>query len=521
MSLIRNASVVAVLVLGSRILGFTRDAAVAALFGAGAVADAAVAGLALPQLSRRLLGEGALNGAVVPAALRAERDGGPDAVRRLAFGAVLLQFGIGMMLAALLYVFMPQAIRLLAPGFAPGETRFADAVWIGQLTVVCLPLMAVSGVLAALANAAGRTRLPSLSPLMGNVGVLAVLFLALASAAVGAETPAGARIALDWLAAATLAGAAVQFAVQCAAVAGCRFAPRLPSNIAELWNGLRAAAPTLLGAVPSLLSAALPPLRFIIAGAVASGVPGAVAALFYASRLVELPLGVIGAVAGAVLLPALVGTGRTEAASRGLEATITLALPAALGLIVLAEPIVTVLFRHGAFDAAAVAATSEALALLALALPVQAMEKILAAIAFAHGSGRLATAAGLAALAVGGVSGFALAGPLGLVGPALGLLVSSLVGAGLLAGGLMRRGLLPVDATLRRRLPRLLPAALVMALASFFAGHLLAGPLERGGAVGFGVLATIVALAVALYAGVAQLAGAVDLKELKRALRGG
>ncbi|MBS7539674.1 murein biosynthesis integral membrane protein MurJ [Ancylobacter lacus] len=526
MSLLRHASAVAVMVLGSRILGFARDAAVAALFGAGAVADAAVAGLAVPQLARRLLGEGALNGAVVPALLRAEREDGTAAARRLAFGAAAVQFLAGLVVAGLLLLAMPQLVRLLAPGFAPGEPRFDGAVWVGRLTVLCLPMAAVAGVLAAIANASGRMSLPSLSPLIGNIAVLAVLGLAFIGTGHGADdSGAAATAALGWLAAATVAGAAAQLALQMTATLGCRFAPDLallaPSGLPSLVRAAAAALPTLLGAGPSLLAAALPALRFIIAGAAASGVLGGVSALFYASRLVELPLGVIAAVAGAVLLPVLAqgAAGAAGAAMRGAEAALALSLPAAIGLALLAEPIVVALFRHGAFDAEAVTTTSLALELLALTLPFQALEKILAAVAFAQGHSRLVMGASLAALLVGALAGFALAGPLGLAGPALGLLASSLVGLAGLAVGLRRRRALALDTEARRRVPRLALAAAAMGACVAGGDRLLAAPLAEGGLAGFGTLGLLILVAVALYVGVAHLAGGLDLRALKAALR--
>lgn len=528
MSLLRHASAVAALVLGSRILGFARDAVVAALFGAGAVADAAVAGLAVPQLARRLLGEGALNGAVVPALLRAEREDGAAAARRLACGVLAVQLLAGLLLAGLLLLTMPQLVRLLAPGFLPGEPRFEGAVRVGRLTVLCLPMMAAAGVLAAIANASGRMSLPSLSPLIGNVAVLAVLGLAFIGTGHGAgDSGAVAAEALGWLAAATVAGASAQLALQIAAALGCRLAPDMtllsPARLGRLIATAAAAAPTLRAAGPSLLAAALPALRFIIAGAAASGVLGGVSALFYASRLVELPLGVIGAVAGAVLLPVLAQgvTGSAGAAMRGAEAALALSLPAAIGLALLAEPIVVALFRHGAFDAEAVNTTALALELLALTLPFQALEKILAAVAFAHGHSRLVTRAGLGALLAGAVTGFALAGPLGLAGPALGLLASSLAGLGGLVLGLRRRRALALDAEARRRMPRLVLAAVAMGASVAGGGRLLAAPLAEGGLAGFGTLGGLIVAAVALYVGVAQLTGGLDLRAMKAALRSG
>lgn len=502
---LRRASTVAGLTLASRGLGFARDAAIAALFGAGAVADAAVAGLAVPQLARRLLSEGALNAAVVPGLLDAEREAG-DAPARARAGAalVLITLAAGL-LALLVAAFMPQLVALLAPGFAAGGERAAGAVLVGRLAIVCLPLMAAAGVLAAIANASGRATAPAFAPVLSNIIVLLVL----AAILLAPESRA-----LAWLAAASVAGALAQLVLMIGAARGCRLAPRGVTR-----QALRAAWPMLARSGPSLLAAALPQLRFLLAGAAASGTVGGVAALFYAGRLIELPLGVVGASSGAVLLPLLAAQANAAPGTAGVragEAALALTLPAALGLMVLAEPIVAVLFKRGAFDADAVAATAHVLALLALAVPVQAVEKILAAIAFARGESRLATRAGLAGLAIGGGVGFALAGPLGLAGPALGILVSSLTGLAGLAFGLARRRLLRFDRAARARLPRLVLAALAMALAVMAAGRMLAGPLHAGGLHGLGALAACVLLGLLVYAGAAQFSGALDLRALRR-----
>ncbi|SCW72294.1 lipid II flippase MurJ [Ancylobacter rudongensis] len=513
MALLRHASTVALLTLASRVLGFARDAGVAALFGTGVVADASVAGLALPQIARRLLGEGALNAALLPDLARA-----PDAAaRRARAGATLVVFALaGLALAALLFLFMPAVVSVLAPGFALDGPRAEGAVLAGRLAVVCLPLALLAGVFAAFANEAGRFARPALAPAAANVAVIALLVLLWLA---GAHTMSPSA-ALAWLAAGAVAGALTQFALNLAAV------PRGYFRLALAAADLKAALPLLAGAATPLLAAALPQLRFLIAAAAASGIGGGVAALFYATRLVELPLGLVGASAGAVLLPALAASGREEATlgadslgAGGITAALALSLPAALGLAVLAHPIVVVLFERGAFDSSASALTASALALLALTLPVQALEKVLITIAFARGLSRLVTLASLAALPVGAVIGFLAVGALGMAGPALGVLASSLVALAGLATGLGRRRLIVLPPTARRRLLRLVVAALAMAAAVVAARQGLEGVLAQGGLAAAVALAGLVALGGAAYAGLALALGGVDGATLRAGLR--
>ncbi|MCJ8143513.1 virulence factor MviN [Ancylobacter sp. A5.8] len=515
MALFRHASTVAALTLTSRVLGFARDAAIASLFGTGVVADAAVAGLALPQLARRLLGEGALNGAIAP------RLGSGAAAAQRASGALALFALVASALALLAYVFMPWVVAVMMPGFPADGPREAGAVLAGRLAVICLPLAAVAGVLAALANAAGRVTRPAMAPALANVAVIAVIALLYLSGAV--ET--GSEVTnLAWLAGATVAGAVVQLLVMVSARPDGALAaglPRAARRAGVFAQALRAALPMLAAAGPSLFAAALPQLRFLLAAAAASALSGGVAALFFATRLVELPLGLVGASAGAVLLPALAagGTDGTELRTRSVEAALALALPAALGLAVLAHPIVSVLFQRGAFDASATELTARAVALLALTIPIQALEKVLAAIAFARGFGRLVIRANLLALPAGAAAGFLGAGALGIAGPALGVVAASLLGTAGLALALARRGLVTLDRPARRRVLALVGSAVAMALLLMLAARALDGPLAAGGLRAALVLAGLVGLGVAVYGTLAARLGAVRLPALRAALR--
>ncbi|WGD29426.1 lipid II flippase MurJ [Ancylobacter sp. WKF20] len=514
MALLRRASTVASLTLASRLLGFARDAGVAALFGTGVVADASVAGLSLAQLARRLLGEGALNAAVLPALTPVD---GAERPRR-AGAAVLIFAGAGLALASVLAVFMPQVIAVLAPGFPDDGARETGAVLAGRLTVLGVPLALTAGTLAALANAGGALARPAMAPAAGNVAVLALLGLLWLS---GAHAMAM-ETALVWLSAGVMAGAVTQLVLIFLAVP--RGTLALPSRAA-----LASALPMLAAAGPSLLAAGLPQLRFLIAAAAASGIPGGIAALFYATRLVELPLGLIGASAGAVLLPALAARGGVgeeigdqtgaQTGALGVEAALALSLPAALGLAVLAHPIVIVLFQRGAFDPAAAELTAQALALLALTLPLQAAEKVLAAIAFAAGFGRDVTRAALIGLPVGALTGFLAAGPLGLAGPALGVLAASAVSLGALAGSLIRRGLLRLPGANRRRLIGLLAAGLLMAGAVWAARLPLEGMLGGGGLHAVAALAALVLAGMLAYGAGAVLFGGLSPAALKAGLR--
>ena len=222
-------------------------------------------------------------------------------------------------------------------------------------------------------------------------------------------------------------------------------------------------------AVPGMIASAGPQLLVLAGAVIASSSPSAVSWLYFANRLIELPLGIVGVAMGAVLVPELTRGVRANdsgaiahAESRGLELAVGLALPATLGLIALSEPIVRLLFQHGAFTAADTAATAQALMWLALGLPAHVLVKALSPAFFAREDTRTPLWATVKGFAVAIV----LAVVLGHVYGASGIAAAIALGAWSSALSLLRRGAstfgFSIDAAARRRLPRIVAAALVM-----------------------------------------------------------
>jgi putative peptidoglycan lipid II flippase len=236
--------------------------------------------------------------------------------------------------------------------------------------------------------------------------------------------------------------------------------------------------------------------------------PGSVAYLFYADRLIQFPLGIVGVALGTALLPTLsvaVRSGRPGqgALQRAVELALLLGLPAGVGLLLLAEPIIAVLFERGAFDAAATKATAEVLAGLALGVPAQVLSRVLAAGFFALEDTRTPVRVALAALGVNIVAAAALFGPLAHVGIALASALSSWAGALGLGFLLRRRGLLVLDAALARRTGGILAAVIAMSLAL---GALLALAPE----LGLATLGGLIAAGATTFLVVALVAGGVE-----------
>lgn len=497
--------------MASRILGFVRDILIAALLGAGPVADAFFVAFKLPNFFRRLFAEGAFAAAFIPLFTRILTEDGADAARRFSerslsvFVAVLLVFCTAMQIA------MPWAMYLFAPGFAADPAKFDLAVELARIAFPYLLFISLVSQLGGVLNALGRFAAAAAAPILLNLS----LILCLIGLAPMLETPGH---ALAW---GVFAAGIVQFLwlIEACRRAGVVFRlprPRLTPAVKRLMAKI----------LPGAIGAGVVQINLVIGVILASLLPtGAVSYLYYADRVYQLPLGVIGIAVGTALLPLLSRqlregdeAGGQASFNRALEFALLLTLPAAAALLVMPGPIVAVLFERGAFDAGATAATASALAAFALGLPAFVLVKVLAPGFFAREDvvapvkiAGIAVAANIALSA-------ALLVPLQHVGLALATSAASWLNAVLLALVLRRRGQFGIDGRLRRRLVRIALATAVMTAA------LLAGIAALEPTLGGTVTERALALALLVVAGmltyaVAALAlGAVQIAEIRGAL---
>jgi putative peptidoglycan lipid II flippase len=510
--MIRSFLTVSTGTLASRLLGFARDSMIAALLGAGPVADAFLVAFQLVNVVRRLLSEGALNAALVPAWLRVREAEGAIAAAAFA-GRVLGTVSAALVVAAaLIGLLMPLVMTVLAPGFA-GQATLQLAVDDARLM---LPYLAFAGpvtVMMALLNAQARFALTAFSPLLFNIALIGVMI-----ALLGWRQDAH-DAALIVAATVGIAGL-LQLSV---------LVLRRGSSVATpLRIALDAEMRGFLGmAIPGMIASSGPQLLVVGGAIIASSAPSAVSWLYFANRLIELPLGMVGAAMGAVLVPeltrALRGDDRTamlRVQSRGLELAAGLALPATLGLIVLSEPIVRMLFEHGAFAAADTVATTHALMLLALGLPAHVLVKALSPAFFARDDTWTPLVAALKGLAVAIV----LAVVLGRLFGAGGIAISVALGAWSSAVGLIRRGAatfgFSVDAAARRRLPRIAMAALTMGGLLWLMATYLPAPAAATHSIAQAVvLGLLIAGGMAIYGLLLALFGVIKWADAVSAVR--
>lgn len=514
--MIRHILTVSTGTLASRTLGFTRDALIAALLGAGPIADAFLVAFQFINVTRRSFTEGALNAALVPDYLRVRETEGAVAAAAFAgrvLGSVsVLLIGIAVGLGLL----MPLVITLLAPGFIGHET-LQLAVHDGRLMMPYLAFVGPSIVMMGVLNAEHRFMLTAISPVLFNLTMIIVLVVLLA-----------------WRHEPLFSAIVISGAV---GVAGCLQMLILVQR--RPWRD-GVATPIRVSfdpqirkffrkGVPGMIANAGPQFLIVGGAIVASSSPAAVSWLYFANRLIELPLGMVGVAMGTVLVPELTRAIRSgdkaalmQAESRGLELATGLVLPATLGLFILSQAIIRVLFEHGAFTAADTLATAHALSILALGLPAHVLVKVLAPAFFAREDTKTPLIATLAGIAIAVVCGLFFGRAYG----ASGVAASISLGAWSCAAILGWRGSatfgFSIDAIARRRLPRIAICAAIMGTMLFLAESFVAPVTANAGfAAGLTILGGLVAAGVSFYGLLLDLFGVVSWGEAIGNLRDG
>ena len=512
MALLRSVATVGSYTLLSRVFGFVRDVLTAAILGAGPVADAFFVAQRLPNLFRSLFAEGAFSAAFVPlfAGTLAER--GRAAARLFAdeaFAVLLFALAVFVILGEIL---MPALMRVVAPGFDRDPGKFALLVTLTRITFPYLLFISLVALQAGILNSVDRFAAAAATPILLNVFLIAALLL---------MTRFGWTDGRALAAAVTLAGLAqfLWLLASCAR-AGLALRPRLP----RLTPGVRRAL-RIMG--PGVLGAGVTQINVVVSTALASLLPGgSVSYLWYAERLNQLPLGVVGIAVGTAILPSLsrqVRTGDEAGAAatqnRGIELALLLTMPAAIGLAILAGPILTALFQRGAFGAADVAATAPALAAYAAGLPAFVLVKVLVPGFFARHDTATPVKIAVAALMANLSVSLLLMPFLAHVGLAIALSAAGWINALSLFLLLRRRGALHLDRRARASLPRIAAAALGMGLVLLGLRAVLASAFAGPFIVRLGALAALVGAGGAAFALLGLWFGVADWRELRGRLR--
>lgn len=511
MILLRSIATVGGFTAISRFLGFARDILIAAMMGAGPVADAFLVAFKLPNFFRRLFAEGAFSAAFVPLFTRHMSEGGPDAARHFTQEVLAVLVVSLFFFVTALQVAMPWTMHFFAPGFSDDPLRFDLAVSMAQITFPYLIFISLVSQLGGVLNAVGKFAAAAATPIILNL----CLIVALLGLSGFAETPGH---ALAWGVA--TAGVAqfvwLIFACHQADFKLFLFRPRLTPRVKKLLKLM----------LPGAIGAGVVQINLLIDVVIASLLPaGSVSFLYFADRVNQMPLGVIGVAVGTALLPLLSRQLRDgtdidamDSMNRASEFALLLTVPASIALMIIPDQIVAVLFERGAFGSAETKATASALFAYSIGLPAYVMIKVLGPGFFARED--TVTPVKIAALCVAFnlILNLLLMGPFLHVGIALATAMSAWVNAGLMVFVLRRRGHLILDARLKKVFPRLCIASAVMAAAVFISKEQLTDLIDAYALAPGLALAAVIAVGLSVFASAAGLLGVARLSDIKRML---
>jgi putative peptidoglycan lipid II flippase len=459
--LLKSTGVVSAMTLMSRLLGFLRDVIFAQIFGAGPATDAFFVAFKIPNFMRRLFAEGAFSLAFVPVFSEYQSARTHAEVRELAarvagtLGGILVAVTLVGQLAA------PALVAVFAPGFLDEPLRYGLAADMLRLTFPYLLFISLTAFAGGMLNACGKFAIPAFTPVLLNISLIGAALLV----APNFEIPI---MALAW--GVFVAGIAqLLFQFPALARSGVLVWPRWGWRYPGVQRILKLMIPALFGSSVAQLNLLFDTLlaSFLVAGSVSW--------LYYSDRLMEFPLGLFGVALGTVILPSLSrhhAQQDTHTFSRTLDWAlrwaVLIATPAALGLALLAGPMLATLFQYGAFTADDVGMATRSLIAYAFGLCAFVLIKVLAPGFYSRQDTRTPVRIGIIAMATNMVLNLILIFPLAHAGLALATSLAAFLNAGLLGRALLREGIYKPDAGWGAFLGRIALANFAMAIVLIF-----------------------------------------------------
>ena len=506
------------LTLASRVLALVRDSLQATYVGASFASDAFFVAFRLPNMFRALFAEGAFASAFIPMFNRHVSEAGEvRAGLRFAEQALAVLFPVLLVLtAAMLLAAWPITLGLSGNFHQqhPTSAQFAFAVELSRWTIPYLTLISLASLLGGILNSLDRFWVNAAAPILLNVSMVSALFFfhgtnPYETARVQAmSVTVGGALQLAWL------------------MIACRYSgvnlrlqrPRITPEVRAL---MRLILPAATGAGASQINLAI---STALAGWFLG--EGSLSYINYADRLNQLPLGLIGIGLGTILLPTVsrqLSSGRQveamETQNRGIELALFLTIPATVAFIVASVPIIRGLFQFGHFGSAATYGSALALSAFSLGLPSYVLVKVLTPGYYARSDMRTPVRFAMISVAINLVGNLALIPTVGHIGPPLATAVASTVNVAMLYSTLRRRGHLVPDSQLKRRLPRLAAAAVIMGLALWFISPWVDAHLTGGRIARFAWLGVLVAGGLATYAIACFATGAFRPADLRSLIR--
>ena len=525
-SVARNAGIISLAVMASRILGLVRDQVFAAFFGAGLLYDAFLTAFRIPNLLRDLFAEGALSAAFVTTFTQVQQIKGEQAAFRLsnrvATGLMLLLS----LICIIGWIFAPSIVYLLAPGFfeVPGKADLT--IHLTRIMIPFLLLIALAAKAMGILNARDNFAVPAIAPVFFNLGsILAGLFLGYTVGGFLGLSP------IEGMAFGTLVGGFLQFAVQWPSLrrAGFRYRPMLSFTDPGVRQIMRLMGPAIIGTAAVQINVFVNTnfASAIIDPATGAVLNGPVSWLSYAFRFMQFPIGVFGvAIATATLPPLSRSTTNPNhdefrrTLAHSLALVFLLCIPSAAGLAVMGRSIVALVFEHGKFTAFDTVQTANALAAYAIGLTGYAAIKVLSPAFYALNDARTPMLVSLGSIGVNYAMNSLLVSRFGHVGLAFSTSAVALVNFLLLAL-LMRRRIQRLEGRrLGSTVARILAASLLMAAAAWLVSELAATLPVRGLVLHLVQVTGGIASAALVFYSACRLFGVHELDEAIHAITG-
>lgn len=473
MSLIRASATIGTLTMISRIFGFVRDMMIASILGAGILSDAFFVAFKMPNFMRRLFAEGAFNSAFLPLYAGTVEVEGPEKARTLVEEIHSVLVVILFILCVLAIIFMPQVMFVLAPGFDKDPEKFRLTVTLTRITFPYILFISLVSLQGGILNSIDKFAAVAATPIIMNVCLIAAML------AVVKFTPTPAHaLAIGVMASGITQYWWLHYFCKKAGIAPRMIWPRMTANVKKLF--------VLIG--PAALGSSVAQINLMIDIFIATWIPNAVSFLYYADRISELPLGVIGIAVSTALLPMLsrqIRGGNIGVAlhtqNRALELSLLFGLPATIALFTIPHPIITVMYERGAFVASDTDATFRTLIAYASGLPAFLMIKIFASTFYANQDTKTPVKIAIVCVFINLFFNLILMGPMKYVGLALSTSIAGWVNACSLGYHLHKRGLFVTDTLFKFRMSRIVAGSLIMGavllvanqmLATYFHGHL-------------------------------------------------
>ncbi len=376
MNVLRSSLIFSLFTSISRIFGFLRDILIANFLGAGILSDIFFVAFRLPNTFRRIFSEGALNSAFVPIYTKLIKNNLIQESKRFAGSIVLIFLIVSSIVVLIIEIFMPFFIMILAPGFVNDDDKFRELVNIARIIFPFLILTSVSSIFSSILNSHNKFALSAALPIILNITLMIALIVA-------AHTTSNFLLFLSW---SVIAAGLIQVVILIFALNNKKifflFTLEIYTNYIKRFIKLFTS---------SFFASGLLQINILIGTIIASYESGAISYLYYADRVYQLPLALIGIAIGMAMLPSIsskIKSDSLEKIHQSIEQTLLFSLlfafPASVGIFALSEQIISVLFERGEFNEKSTLFTSKALKFYALGLIAFILMKIYTPIFFAY-----------------------------------------------------------------------------------------------------------------------------------------